>query len=72
MYFLISILYDEANRIPIIVKLVKQKKMHRYQRKHAVKKQIDLDDLWMKYENKFISTSDFLNRCGELMDHVDE
>lgn len=38
MYFLISILHDEASRIPIIVKLVKQKKMRRYQRKHAVKK----------------------------------
>ncbi|MPC67671.1 hypothetical protein E2C01_061850 [Portunus trituberculatus] len=45
MYLLIS-------RIPMIVKLVKQKKMYRYQRKHAIQKKMNLDDLWMKYENK--------------------
>ena len=48
MYLLISILHDESSRIPMIVKLVTQKKMYRYQRKHAIQKQVKLDDLWMK------------------------
>ena len=63
MYLLISILHDESSRIPMTAKLVKQKKMYRYQRKHAIKKQIDLDDLWMIYENKSIITSEFMLLC---------
>ena len=69
MYLLISVLHDESSWIPLIVKLVKQK-MYRYQRKHAIQKPVNLDDLWMKYENKSITTSEFLNWCTELMDHA--
>ena len=71
MYLLISILHDESSRIPMIVKLVKQKKMYRYQRKYAIQKQVNLDDLWIKYEKKSI-TSEFLNMCAKLMDHTED
>ena len=70
MYLLISILHDEYSRNPMIVKLVTQKKM--YIRKHAIQKEIKLDDLLMKYEEKSITTSEFLNLCAKLMDQAED
>lgn len=44
-----NIQYDESSRILMTVKLKMQKKIYTYQKKHAIQKQITLNDLWMKY-----------------------
>lgn len=54
-YLLISILHEESNRIPMIVKLVTQRKMYRYQPKHAIQKQATwpVDEIWRSLNNDF-------------------
>ena len=49
MYLLISILHDESSRIPMIVKLVTQRKCINTKGSILSKKKVKLDDLWMKY-----------------------
>ena len=72
MYLLISILHDEASRIPMIVKSVTQRKCIDTKGSILSKKKVKLDDLWMKYEEKSITTSEFLNLCAKLMGHAED
>ena len=74
MYLLISILHDLASRIPVIVKLLTQRKC--IDTKGSIlsppQKKVKLNDLSMKHEEKSITTSEFLSLCAKLMDHAED
>ena len=71
LYLLIKALYDEAELLPLQVSLVTQQKLYRHQTRESKTKQEALRRLWEEYkkENRTITTSEYLRRCGALSDH---
>ncbi|XP_060573275.1 uncharacterized protein LOC132731165 [Ruditapes philippinarum] len=65
-YVLISLLYKEAADVKIQTKLVKEKKLKRYQTKQTKKIQGRLWALWEQYRLRTITTSALLDACAAL------
>ena len=59
-YSLIDLLHKEANRLPIRIRLVSEKRLKKRQNKHYLSVQRKIFDLWCKYEEQTISTSRLL------------
>ena len=66
MYTLINTLYKEAQLVPVQVRLVKDRKLKKYQRKVFKNIQGRLFRLWEQYENREIKTSELLSACSHL------
>ena len=60
------LLYSEANEIPHKVKLVKEGKLKRYQRKQVKKLQGRHMRLWEDYNEKKITTGQLLKKCSAI------
>ena len=69
LYLLINTLYGETVLLPLQVRLITQKKIHRILSKTTNSKQQKLKQLWTDYENYDIITSKYLSKCSELADH---
>ncbi|XP_052778138.1 uncharacterized protein LOC128215495 [Mya arenaria] len=65
-YLLVELLYKEAQEIPIMCKLVKERKLCRYQRKATTLTQGRLMKLWAEYSANELTTSSLLKACGRL------
>lgn len=66
MYLLVSLLYQEAQVIPTQVKLIKEGKLRRHQRRQTTKVQGQLQKLWDRYGNREISTNSLLKYCARI------
>ncbi|XP_052280771.1 uncharacterized protein LOC127878292 [Dreissena polymorpha] len=65
-YLLITLLFDEANEVPMQCKLIKEKKLQRHQSRQTRATQGRLCAAWDRYGKKEISTSELLNECCRL------
>ncbi|XP_052799154.1 uncharacterized protein LOC128230752 [Mya arenaria] len=65
-YLLVELLYKDAQEIPIMCKLVKERKLCRYQRKATTLTQGRLMKLWAEYSANELTTSSLLKACGRL------
>ena len=59
-YSLIDLLHKEANRLPIQIRLVSEKRLKKRQNKQYLSVQRKIFDLWCNYEEQTISTSRLL------------
>ena len=66
LYVLIPLLYKEANNVHIQVRLVKDGKLSRYQRRKYRSMQGRIFNLWKKYEQHKITTDQLLKACSRL------
>lgn len=65
-YTLIKRLHEEAQLLPIQIKLVSEGKLTRYQRKQARTNQAILFNMWEQYIAGSISTTRLLRQCGRV------
>ncbi len=65
-YLLIELLYKEASRIPLQLKLIGEGKLRRQQKKRALRIQCQLYTLWEDYASNRISVSRLLKKCGSV------
>ncbi|XP_076082318.1 uncharacterized protein LOC143053402 [Mytilus galloprovincialis] len=65
-YTLIKRLHEEAQLLPIQIKLVSEGKLTRYQRKQARTNQAILFNMWEQYIAGYISTTRLLRQCGRV------
>lgn len=66
LYVLIPILHREAEHVNIQVRLVKDGKLARYQRRAYRTQQGKIFSLWQKYEEHDITTQQLLRACAKL------
>ncbi len=66
LYLLITLLYEEGREIPTQVKMVKEGKLKRHQRKQTTRVQGQLQKLWDEYGNHEITTNTLLKKCARL------
>ena len=65
-YLLIAELYTEAGDIPMQLKLVKEGKLQRYQRKRSRDIQGQIFNAWQRYIDRDISASRLLKECARV------
>ena len=65
-YILVPMLHEEASLVKLQMKLVKEKKLAKHQRKRTRQIQGKLFKLWDDYQNNTISTSKLLKRAGNI------
>lgn len=66
-YLLISRLQDEAAGVHLEIRLVKEKKLSRYQRPSSRRRQERLHDLWTKFESGDLSAEGLLRACHRFV-----
>lgn len=69
LYVLVRRLYEEAEDLPIQVRMVAQGQVLRRTSTVAKSKAAALFRLWQQYDDKEIRTSAFLRECGKHADH---
>ena len=67
MYALIPLLHREAAMVDLHYQLVGQHQLSSMQRQASKYRQVKLSELWTKYEEKRITTSDFLRACASVV-----
>lgn len=67
LYVMIKLLSDEAQCLPMQIKLVSEKKLTRTQRTTTKRIQAELFLLWENYTNQEISVSTLLKSVGQLI-----
>jgi hypothetical protein len=65
-YLCVCELFQEANAIPMQLRMISENKLRRIQRKQTTKTQGKLFALWDDYTDKLISTSTLLKECATL------
>ena len=65
-YLLIELIYKEASKIPLQLKLISEGKLRRRQRKQTKMVQWKILQLWDDYANIKITASHLLKKCGSL------
>ena len=66
LYLLIQLLHQEAKTVSLQMKLVKEAKLCRYQRKLYKRLQGQVFKLWQRYEDGELKTSQLLAACSRL------
>ncbi|XP_053382008.1 uncharacterized protein LOC128549394 [Mercenaria mercenaria] len=66
LYLLITLLYTEVSNVPTQLKLIKEGKLRRHQRKQQDAKMKHLNDLWTKYGEKTVKAGYILKHIGDL------
>ena len=66
LYLLVPLLHQEAEMLPLQIKLVSEKKMKRYQRKDVRTRQARINNLWGAFVDNEISVKQLLKRCSRL------
>jgi hypothetical protein len=66
-YVLVLLLKKEANQLSVIMRLVDEQQLTRYQRTTYRKIHGALFRLWSEYEEKEITTSLFLRKVGQII-----
>jgi len=65
-YLLIELMYKEASKIPLQLKMISEGKLRRRQRKQTKMVQWKILQLWDDYANNKITASHLLKKCGSL------
>ena len=65
-YLLIELIYKEASKIPLQLKMISEGKLRRRQRKQTKMVQWKILQLWDDYANNKITASHLLKKCGSL------
>jgi hypothetical protein len=65
-YLLIELMYNEASKIPLQLKMISEGKLRRRQRKQTKMVQCKILQLWDDYTNNKITASHLLKKCGSL------
>lgn len=66
-YVLVPLLLKEASQLSIIMRLVDEQQLTRYQRVTSRRIHGTLHELWAEYEERTITTSLFLRRVGQVV-----
>ena len=66
LYLLVPLLHQEAEMLPLQIKLVSEKKMKMYQRKDVRTRQARINNLWGAFVDNEISVKQLLKRCSRL------
>ena len=66
-YKLVPLLHQESQLVTLQLRLVKEGKLRRYQRKRTTTTEGKLFKLWELYESGEISTSSLLRKCSKLL-----
>lgn len=66
-YVLVPLLLKEASQLSIIMRLVDEQQLTRYQRLTHRLIHGTLHELWAEYEERIITTSLFLRRVGQVV-----
>ena len=65
-YLLLQLMYVEASKIPLQLKLISEGKLRRRQRKQTKQVQGTIFQLWADYASNQISASRLLKKCGNI------
>ncbi|KAK3108588.1 hypothetical protein FSP39_011475 [Pinctada imbricata] len=65
-YLLLQLLYDEADTIPLNLKMMKEGKLRRHQRKKTKQLEGKIFNAWDQYANNEISVSRLLKKCSAI------
>lgn len=71
-YLLVPLLRKEANTVDIQMRQVEEQALVRHQRTTYKKLQGRISELWQKYDEKQVKTSEFLREIGHLYAPADE